>query len=95
MFIIQLQYTASLEMVDKLLDEHKLFLEKYYAAGIFLLSGRKQPRTGGVILASAENRERIEKIIAEDPFNKHELADYTITEFLPSMSNELFQSLLS
>lgn len=95
MFIIQLQYMASLEMIDKLLDEHKSFLEKYYAAGIFLLSGRKQPRTGGVILASAENRERIEKIIAEDPFNKHELADYTITEFLPSMSNELFQSLLS
>lgn len=94
MFIIQLTYTSTLAEVDQFLDDHKLFLEKYYAAGIFILSGRKQPRTGGVILAQAESREAIEQIIGEDPFNRHGLADYTIIEFLPTMANETLQSLL-
>lgn len=59
-----------------------------------MLSGRKQPRTGGVILALAESLAAIEKVIAEDPFNMYGLADYTITEFLPSMANESFLSIL-
>lgn len=94
MFIIQLTYTGSLAEVDQLLDDHKLFLEKYYAEGIFMLSGRKQPRTGGVILARAGSIAAIEKIIAEDPFKRHGLAEYTITEFLPTMANETLKTLL-
>lgn len=94
MFIIQLTYTRPLEEVDRLLGEHKQFLEKYYAEGIFILSGRKHPRTGGVILARAESLAGIEKIITEDPFHGHGLADYTITEFLPTMANETLQTLL-
>lgn len=94
MFIIQLTYTRPLAEVDQLLDDHKLFLEKYYAEGIFLLSGRKNPRTGGVILARADNIATIEKIVGEDPFKRHGLAEYSITEFLPTMSNETLQTLL-
>ena len=94
MFIIQLTYTGSLAEVDRLLDDHKLFLEKYYAEGIFMLSGRKEPRAGGIILARAESRDAIEKIIAEDPFNRHGLADYIIMEFLPTMANETLKTLL-
>ena len=94
MFIIQLTYTRPLAEVDQLLHEHKQFLEKYYAEGIFVLSGRKHPRTGGVILARAESMAGIEKIITEDPFQRHGLADYTITEFLPTMANETLQTLL-
>ena len=75
MFVIQLTYTGPLAEVDRLLDDHKRFLEKYYAEGIFLLSGRKQPRTGGIILARAQNIAIIEKIIAVDPFNQHGLAE--------------------
>ena len=94
MFIIQLTYTCSLAEVDQLLDDHKLFLEKYYAEGIFMLSGRKQPRTGGIILAQAENLATIEKVIAEDPFNLHGLAHYTITEFIPTMASETLKTIL-
>lgn len=94
MFIIQLTYTRPLAEVDQLLDDHKQFLEKYYAEGIFILSGRKSPRTGGVILARTESMAGIEKIITEDPFHRHGLANYTITEFLPTMANETLQTLL-
>lgn len=94
MFIIQLTYKRSLAEVDQLMEEHKLFLKKYYDEGIFLLSGRKNPRTGGVIIARAESLASIEKVISEDPFHMQELADYSITEFFPTMANELLKTLL-
>lgn len=94
MFLIELTYTRPLAEVDNLLGEHSQFLKKYYDEGIFLLSGRKHPRTGGIILARAESMADIEKIISEDPFHRHGLAEYTITEFLPSMANETLKAFL-
>ncbi|KMT65867.1 YciI family protein [Catenovulum maritimum] len=95
MFIISLTYKQSNAEVDKYIDSHRIFLTKFYAAGVFIMSGRKQPRTGGIILAKAQNLASLEQIIQQDPFYIHQLADYEITEFLPSKSiSELSHLLL-
>lgn len=94
MFIIQLTYKVPLAEVDQYLEEHKLFLKKYYAQGVIQLSGRKQPRNGGIILAQAENMSGIHNIIREDPFYRNGIAEYQVTEFLPSMANEAWQTLI-
>jgi uncharacterized protein YciI len=85
-FIISLHYIKPLAEVDRFVAEHIAFLDRHYAAGRFLLSGRKEPRTGGVIIAQAESRAEIENIVAEDPFYREGIAQYEITEFLPSKS---------
>lgn len=41
MFIISLTYKSDLEEVDKLLDDHVVYLKKEYANGNFIASGRK------------------------------------------------------
>jgi len=84
MFVIELIYTASLTRIDTHMAAHVRFLKKYYASGNFLVSGRKIPRDGGIILAVARSREEIEAIVAEDPFNQHGLADFRIIEFRAS-----------
>ncbi|HEY0245232.1 MAG TPA: YciI family protein [Mucilaginibacter sp.] len=84
MFIIDLNYIVPLEELDTHMADHVKYLSKYYKENIFVASGRKVPRTGGIILALAESKEAVEKIIKEDPFYKHELAEFTITEFLTS-----------
>ena len=58
MFIVELTYKAELSEIDALMREHMAFVKKYYAAGVFLASGRKVPREGGIILATCESRER-------------------------------------
>ena len=87
MFIIALTYQKALEEVDKHLSAHVEFLKTHYAKGIFIASGRKNPRNGGVILALAANRAEIEAVIACDPFYIHDVATYEITEFTPSMTS--------
>lgn len=86
MFVILLSYIKPLSEVDRFVGEHKEFLERFYASGHFLLSGRKEPRTGGIILAKAETRAEIESIVLDDPFNREHIAEYEIIEFLPSMA---------
>ncbi|MDD5160481.1 MAG: YciI family protein [Sulfuricurvum sp.] len=88
MFIISLTYIKPLEEVDVLLEEHIAYLKEQYALGNFVASGRKVPRTGGVILARSVSREEIETIITLDPFYRHHVAEYEITEFSPTMTVE-------
>ena len=84
MFIVELIYKAPLEKIDKQMRPHVAFLNKYYASGHFLVSGRQVPRTGGIIVAMADSREALEAIMAEDPFCKHGLAEARIIEFRAS-----------
>ncbi|MGL6126317.1 YciI family protein [Chryseobacterium artocarpi] len=91
MFIISLTYKVVLEDVEQHIPEHNIFLQKYYDSGFFIASGRKEPRTGGIIISNAQSKEEALEIIKEDPFYIHQIADYEITEFLPSKYNENFK----
>ena len=88
MFVIELIYKADLAEIDAQMAAHVRFLKKYYAAGNFLVSGRKIPRDGGIILAVGKNRQQIETIVAEDPFHAYGLADFRIIEFRTSQRAE-------
>ncbi len=91
MFIISLTYKSSIENIERLIPQHNIFLNKHYESGHFIASGRKDPRTGGIIIANAASKNEIEQIISEDPFYIHEAAAYDITEFIPSKYNENFK----
>lgn len=86
MFVIELVYKVPLTEIDAHMKAHMAFLNKYYASGHFLVSGRKIPREGGIILATGKSREEIETIIQEDPFCSRGLADFRIIEFRASQS---------
>ncbi len=92
MFVIELIYKASLEDIDAHMGAHVRFLKKYYASGNFLVSGRKIPRDGGIILAVGKSRQDIEAIIKEDPFHRHGLADFRIIEFRASQRADDIQA---
>jgi uncharacterized protein YciI len=84
MFVIELTYKVDLAEIDAHMAAHVKFLKKYYASGNFLVSGRKIPRDGGIILAVGTSRTQIETIIQEDPFHARGLADFRIIEFRAS-----------
>ena len=92
MFIIELTYKADLEQIDAHMKAHVAFLRKHYASGHFVMSGRKTPRDGGIIMAVGASREEIEAIAAEDPFCKRGLADFRIIEFRVSQQADDIQA---
>jgi uncharacterized protein YciI len=84
MFVIELVYKVPLEQIDANMRAHVAFLKKHYASGQFLISGRKIPREGGVIIAVGPSREQVEAIAREDPFVARGLAEFRVIEFRAS-----------
>lgn len=90
MFIVNLTYKKSIEDVEKYLSEHRIFLENSYKKNFFVVSGPKNPRTGGIIISQLTDRGELENILKCDPFHAHGIADYEIIEFNPTMYHPNF-----
>ena len=93
LFIIDLEYVKPLEVIDALIEGHMTYLDRGYADGVFLTSGRKNPRIGGIIIATGATLEEIEKRASSDPFVVNGAAKVTITRFQPARFSEEFQAL--
>ncbi|MEF2230615.1 MAG: YciI family protein [Pseudodesulfovibrio sp.] len=94
MFIVELTYIRPIEAVEEHLEAHVVYLKEHYAKGVFLASGRKVPRTGGIILARAESERALRDVLALDPFQRNGVAQYAVTEFAPTMTAEGLEGLL-
>ncbi|MDH4439543.1 MAG: YciI family protein [Rhizobium sp.] len=79
MFILSLTYVKPIEEADRFMAPHMDWVNAGYDTGMFLASGRKNPRTGGVVLAKGE-RAAIEAYVAADPFTIEGVAVYEVTE---------------
>lgn len=79
MFILSLTYVKPTEEADRFMAPHMDWVNAGYDNGLFLASGRKNPRTGGVILARGDQAE-IEAYVAADPFTLEGVAMYEVTE---------------
>lgn len=86
MYLVSLHYTAPLSRIDELVAAHVAWLQAAYRDGLLLASGRKLPRTGGVILARRMPRGQLDALLAQDPFALAGVAEYDIIEFAPSLS---------
>jgi uncharacterized protein YciI len=56
---------ASVKFIEKHRSDHIQFLEKQYSLGNFILSGRKNPRTGGLIISPLKDKEKLLIILKE------------------------------
>ncbi len=95
MFIINLNYTAPLEKIDAAMKDHMVFLNACYKEGLFIVSGRKIPRTGGIIIAQASSKEAMEALMRNDPFVAQGLAEMEVIEFQESQMSKKFKEFLS
>lgn len=82
-YLILIKYSVPFEMVEPTLVEHREHLQRQVDAGTILLSGPRNPRNGGLIIARAESEQQIRKMIADDPYKRDGLAEYELIEFKP------------
>ena len=90
MFIVLLSYKKGISEVEKFIEPHIQLLNKYYAEKKIVSSGRKNPRTGGIIVFRNVNQTEVMEFIKQDPFCQNEIADYDITEVIPTKYDESF-----
>lgn len=93
-YVVVLTYVKPLEEVDSHIPEHVEWLKKGYLDGVFLASGRRVPRNGGVILAKCDCIEALEERLSQDPFQKLNLAKAEIIPFEASMKAQFLENIL-
>jgi uncharacterized protein YciI len=92
--VISLHYQAPLDEIDTRMSEHVAWLARGYDEGLFLASGRKVPRTGGIILCRGHKAE-VEALTASDPFVSSGTATADVTEFRASLVHDTLAELLA
>lgn len=95
MFILLSKYIKPVEEIDKELENHIKYLDKYFSLGKFVCSGRRNLRIGRVILCKSENEEEVKEILKEDPFSSKGIAQYEIIEFSPTKYAEGFEKFIN
>ena len=81
-FLLISRYTAPRERIEELVPEHRAFLQEHLASGLFVVSGRRVPWTGGVVVARG-TRAQVEAAVAADPFTRAGVAETELVEFEP------------
>ena len=84
MFVFISEYQKPLEEVDRHREAHLAYLAGLNERGLLLISGRRTPPVGGLLVLDAADLEEAKAIVAEDPFAKAGVATYEPYEFTPS-----------
>jgi uncharacterized protein YciI len=92
--VVVLTYVKPLNEVDSLLPAHVEWLKKGYAEGLFLTSGPKIPRSGGVILAKCDDTEKLKNYLNQDPFQQSGIAKVELIPFEATMTTAAIKDIL-
>jgi uncharacterized protein YciI len=92
--VVLLRYTVPLDEIDAAMTVHMAWLQAGYDSGLFLASGRRVPRIGGVILVRGHAAE-VEALVASDPFVKSGAAEAEVIAFNASQAADGFAGLLA
>lgn len=95
MFLVMIHYKKPLETIEQYVVSHRAYLEEGYKKNYFIVSGPRNPRTGGIIISQLNNREKLEEIIQQDPFYLNKIADFEIIEFMPVKHHPAFASFIN
>ncbi len=95
MFIVNITYLKELAIVDQYVVAHREFLDQCMQKNYLLVTGPKEPRTGGILVALIDDQTELEKILAQDPYVIHHVAKYEFIKFKPIKYHAALTSLFA
>lgn len=81
MFVLISRFQKPLDEVNRSFASHSAWVQRQYESGRFLVSGRREPPIGGIIVARASNEQELREVLSTDPYQQKGLAEYEIFAF--------------
>ncbi len=81
MFVLISRFQKPFEEVNRSFALHSVWVQRNYESGRFLVSGRREPTIGGIIVARASSEQELREILTTDPYQQRGLAEYEIFAF--------------
>lgn len=86
MFVVNLSYIKPMSEVEKYVEVHMEFIKDMFLQNHIVCSGKKNPRTGGIVICNFADEEEARSILNKDPFVVYGVASYELIEFIPTPS---------
>ena len=81
MFVLISRFQRPLDEVNHFLAPHSAWVQRHYESGRFLVSGRREPPIGGIIVARASSEQELREVLTTDPLQQMGLAEYEVFAF--------------
>lgn len=83
-FVVLMNYTKPLADVDQARAAHIAHIQQAAGRGIMVAWARRSPPVGGVLVATAPDRQTLEQVLAADPYVQAGVASPEVVEFNPA-----------
>jgi uncharacterized protein YciI len=81
MFVLISRFQRPFDEVNLSFASHSAWVQRQYESGRFLVSGRREPPIGGIIVARASSEQELREVLTTDPYRLKRLAEYEIFAF--------------
>ncbi|MEO8971368.1 MAG: YciI family protein [Ktedonobacteraceae bacterium] len=81
MFVLLSRFQSPLDEINRFLASHSAWVQRHYESGRFLVSGRREPPIGGIIVAQASSEQEIREVLTTDPLQQMGLVEYGVFAF--------------
>jgi uncharacterized protein YciI len=86
MFVINISYTAHVDVVAQHRQPHVEWLQAAINSGVIAVAGSKATRDGGVLLSLVRDKQYLEAELNRDPYATARVASHHVTEVNVSMA---------
>jgi uncharacterized protein YciI len=83
-YLMMSTYLVPLDEVDKVRDEHLVYVDDLLERGLALAGGRQEPAVGGILLLNVADEDQAREVIAQDPYVRHGVAEYRPVGWQPT-----------
>ncbi|ASW09911.1 YciI family protein [Rhizobium sp. 11515TR] len=90
LYVVTLKYVQPPEVIAAHLDSHRAWLVEHTKSGRIIAAGPMDPPTGGIVLASCEDRAELDGMLHSDSFYVHELVEFAVQAFNPALRADNF-----
>jgi uncharacterized protein YciI len=88
MFVVLLRFAGNKGRASLLMEDHKEWIARGFADGVFLVAGSLQPNLGGGIVAHSTSLADLRNRVNDDPFVAEGVVSAEIIELTPSKTDE-------
>jgi len=82
-FVVIIHYKIPVEQFESIVPQHRAYLQEGYEKGYLLMSGPQNPRTGGIVIARANEMQIMQDFFLHDPYHLQDVAERQVIEFNP------------
>ena len=94
-FLVELNFLKPFATFGDVVPQHRAFLQTGYDSGLLLMSGPRDDKTGGIVIARAPDLPTLQSFFEQDPYQLNGLAGHRFVGFTAAKRSPLVDDWIS